>query len=728
MDQLNRYQPLFEPIEIGPKTLKNRFMQVPQCTGAGWRYPGANAGHRGIKAEGGWAAVVTESCSIHPEVDQTVSTVQTLWDEGDVLNHRHMTDSVHRYGCLAGVELFHAGGLSDNLQTRQVPTAFHQLQSPSMPYVYGLDAETDDLERVVEMHVEAARRAVQAGFDIIYIHGTHGTLPVQALSRHMNHRSDRYGGSFENRARLWIEILHGIRSAVDGQCAVANRFSTDQLVGVAGVEAEDEGAAFVELVTREGLVDLWDVNVGGLQEWGEDIAASRFQKSNHEAPWTSFVKKMVRVPVVGVGRFTDPDEMLAVVTGGQYDIIGCARPSIADPFLPRKIAEGRADEICECIGCNQCISRFGRGGTIVCTQNPTAMEEYRRGWHPEIFTPASESRFVVVVGAGPAGLECARVLGLRGHRVDVLEAAVELGGHMRDLIRLPGLAEWGRVISWRERQIAKQPNLRVLRGVGAVEPEDLLNYGADRIVLATGAHWVGDGQGPVGTGPIDGVSAAQPGFATPEQVFAGKSLGRRVLVLDGDGYFMGVSLAELLADRGHAVTILTQFEKVCPYGDWSHEGANLRRMMRAKGIAEITAHWVERIETGNELRVTAFDIYRDDWQRRNQPRRGERPRRRGTAVRPLDVDSVVLCTSRRSSDTLYRELLQRRDRWPAGEARTVVRTGDCVAPRYIADAVFDGHRVAREFETSNPERPLSIIRERRIWGQPAFPEPGLPVI
>ena len=402
------------PIAIGPKVLRNRFVQVPQCTGAGWRYPGANAKHREMKAEGGWAAVCTESCSVHPEVDQSVSTVQTMWDEGDVINHRHMTDSVHKWGALAGVELFHAGGLSDNLQTRQVPTAYHQAQSPANPYVYGMRADTADLERVVEMHVEAAKKALQAGFDIIYVHGTHGTLPVQALSRHLNRRTDKYGGSFANRARLWVEILEGIRRAVGSHCSVANRFSVDQLVGSAGVEAGDEATAFLELVTREGLVDLWDVNLGGLQEWGEDISASRFQKSNHQAPWTSFAKAIVDVPVIGVGRFTDPDEMLRVVSSGQHDIIGCARPSIADPFLPEKIRAGRVEDICECIGCNQCISRFGRGGTIVCTQNATTMEEYRRGWHPERFERADSPGKVVVVGAGPAGLECARVLGPPG--------------------------------------------------------------------------------------------------------------------------------------------------------------------------------------------------------------------------------------------------------------------------------------------------------------------------
>ena len=182
--------------------------------------------------------------------------------------------------------------------------------------------------------------------------------------------------------------------------------------------------------------------------------------------------------MVGVGRFTDPDEMVRVIKSGQLDIIGCARPSIADPWLPRKIDEGRVDDICECIGCNVCISRFNLNSTIICTQNPTAMEEYRRGWHPERFAPSARPSQVLVVGAGPAGLECARVLGLRGYEVDLVEAEATLGGHLRDVVKLPGLAEWNRVITFREQQLSRMANVRIMRGVGRVSAEEILDYGA----------------------------------------------------------------------------------------------------------------------------------------------------------------------------------------------------------------------------------------------------------
>jgi dimethylamine/trimethylamine dehydrogenase len=244
------------------------------------------------------------------------------------------------------------------------------------------------------------------------------------------------------------------------------------------------------------------------------------------------------------------------------------------------------------------------------------------------------------------------------------------------------------------------------------------------LVLATGAHWATDGSSTLGSDPIPGIDAAAPQFATPEQVLAGKEIGERVLVLDGEGYFMGVSLAELLANSGKRVTLATPFASAAPYTDWTLEGPNLRRMMREKAIGERLCQWVERVETGNALRVTLFDLYRDGSHRTEQPVAGSLPRRAGTAVEEFVCDSVILCTARLSNTELYRGLKSRQDEWADHGLGGVFRAGDCLAPRYLADAVFDGHRLAREFDDPDPERPRAIIRERPLWGARNVPELG----
>src|SRR5947208_4728071 len=278
--------------------------------------------------------------------------------------------------------------------------------------------DSDDIATVQQMYVDAALRARDAGFDIVYVYGAHAYLPFQFLSPFYNRRTDEYGGSFENRARFWKESLEKVREAVGDDCAIASRFAVDHLLGATSIQVGEDGVRFVEYV--DDLVDLWDLTVGDIAEWGQNAGPSRFFEENHEKPYTGQVKagNHTNKPVVGAGRVTNPDTTVAIIKTGQFDIIGAARPSISDPCLPKKIEEGRLDDIREGIGCNQCISRWEIGGPpMVCTQNATAGEEYRRGWHPEKFDRAENAdNDVLVIGAGPAALDCAMLVGKRTRR------------------------------------------------------------------------------------------------------------------------------------------------------------------------------------------------------------------------------------------------------------------------------------------------------------------------
>ena len=408
----SRYDILFQPIKIGPVTAPNRFYQVPHCNGFGWRMPKGLAAMRGMKAEGGWGVVCTEETEIHYTSDLSPFIEGHIWDDGDIPALQLMTEAVHKHGSLAGIELAYNGRDASNLYSRAVP---FDLASRGLVGGSGYEpgqsriASKADLKHIRKWHRNAALRAKQAGFDIIYCYAAHNlTLAFHMLSKD-NDRSDEYGGSLENRTRFLRELIEDTKEAVGDTCAVAVRFAVDELLGADGMQHDGEARDIVSMLAE--LPDLWDVNISA---WKNDSITSRFGKEGHQERYISFVKQLTTKPVVGVGRYTSPDSMVSAIERGVMDLIGAARPSIADPFLPNKIKEGRHEDIRECIGCNICVTGDTRFVPIRCTQNPTMGEEWRRDWHPEIVAPKKSNDDILIVGAGPAGLEAARALGQRG--------------------------------------------------------------------------------------------------------------------------------------------------------------------------------------------------------------------------------------------------------------------------------------------------------------------------
>jgi dimethylamine/trimethylamine dehydrogenase len=716
---------LFDSIALGPKRMRNRFWQTSHCAGPGSERPGAQAHLRGMKAEGGWGVVFTEFCSIHPEADEYPYTSARIWDDGDVRNLGYLCDVAHRHGSLAGIQLWYSGGNAPSLESREIGRSPTQWLSPlfSTRSVYGYEMDEDDIRAVISMYVEAAKRAEQAGFDILEVSAGDDTLPIQFLEPRFNRRTDGWGGSFENRSRFFIELLHALKQALGACCAITTRFEMDTLHGPEGVEAHEDAVRLLERFRHEGVVDGVALKIGDYAEWGEDAGASRFRKSGWMTPFIKQGKSILGegIPVVGNGRLTSPDDMVALIHAGVLDIIGAARPSIADPFLPTKISEGRLADIRECIGCNICVSKFQQGGQIMCTQNVTIGEEYRRDWHPERFTQATQPCSVLVVGAGPAGMECARVLGERGYTVHLRDADRELGGHWRHVATLPRLAEWARVIAYRQAQLAKlKKQVEVHLGVGRMSADDVLGYGADRVVIATGAHWSADGRG-ANYGPIPGADATLAHVLTPMQVIAGKAVpGRRVLVLDGDGHFMGITLAELMANQGKEVTYVCDAADVAEYGAFTMEAGNNKRMLFEKRIKTYTNHWVDAIEPGR-VRLSYLYKFGPDLL---GPTSGAVPRRDNGGEFDLEIDAVILVTSRYSDTGLWREMKARKAEWAGNGIEDVYRVGDCKAPTQLNQALWDAHRLAREFDSPHPATPLPWIRERQLWGNTTVPALG----
>jgi dimethylamine/trimethylamine dehydrogenase len=681
---------LFEPVRIGPKTLRNRFYQVPHCSGFGTEKPWTQAAHRGVKAEGGWAAVCTEYAPFTPASDEAPLIAARFWDEDDMRALRLMTDTAHEHGALAGIELHHAGSHAANNVTRWFALGPSQLASDLEPHVVPKAMDLRDIAAVRDEWVGAARRARDCGFDIVYVYGAHSYLPMQFLSPFYNKRADAYGGSLENRARFWLETLEGVREAVGDDCAVVTRIAVDAL-GPAGIEV-DEALAFVQLADQ--LVDLWDVNVGSIALWSKDSGTSRYFEEGYQLEWTGRIRQATSKPIVGVGRVTSPDLMASIIRSGRWDLIGAARPSIADPFLPNKIAEGRTDEIRECTGSNVCIMKVDGFGHLGCLQNATAGEEHRRGWHPERFDRAANADLpVLVIGAGPAGMECAVTLGKRGFEaVHLVEAESELGGRMRWVRRLPTLGDWGRIVDYRVVQLDKLGNVDVVRRK-RLTPELVLDYGARIVIVATGSHWSGTGLQAGTHEPIAGADATVPYVLTPEQVAAeGKRPpGGRVAVYDAEGYWCGAGIAELLARQGYETHLVTSLEVVSPLSDLTLEGPMLRMHLHELGIAMHRGVTIDHVEQG---RISGEDEFEEAFS--------------------LDVDGLVLVTQQISDDALYRELTSDPAALEAAGIDAVYRIGDCVAPRMISEAIFDGHRLAREIDGPHPETPLGFDRERRL--------------
>ena len=444
-----------------------------------------------------------------------------------------------------------------------------------------------------------------------------------------------------------------------------------------GYAREELGRCLNQTLPEEliGLVaelpDLWDV---ALAAWENDSQTSRFGPEGRQEPFIEGVKRLTTKPVVGVGRYTSPDRMAAVVRKGIADLVGCARPSIADPFLPKKIEEGRLEDIRECIGCNICVSGDFSVSPIRCTQSPTMGEEWRKGWHPERIRPRESDRPVLVVGAGPAGLEAAQALGKRGYEVTLAEKGTELGGRVTRECRLPGLAAWGRVRDYREQQLHQLANVEIYFD-SELDAGSVLEFGFPRVVVATGARWRADGVGRHRKRPLPVADGAR--VLTPDDVMDGAPLpgaGARVVVWDDDHYYMGGVLAELLAERGCEAHYLTPASEASTWTRKTLEQHFIQARLLEKGVTIRSFTALDAVAAGA---VTASCVFTG-------------------RTEAIEAEAVVLVISRTPEDRLARELEARAADWADAGIESVTAIGD--APATIAHAVYAGRRYAEELD------------------------------
>jgi dimethylamine/trimethylamine dehydrogenase len=676
-----RFDILFEPVRIGPVTAPNRFYQVPHASGMTNALPQVRARFRSVKAEGGWGVVCTGAVSVHPSSDDSPLPFASLWDDHDIRAHALMTEAVHEHGALAGIELWHGGACTLNRTSRLPPLSPSGLpwMSTHLGFMGNLrprSMDAADIRDLLKWQAAGARRALQAGFDIVYVYAGMGYLPYEFLLPEYNRRTDAYGGSIENRVRLVRELLEVTRDAVGHRCGVALRISLEELRGKPGVHAQSEAHEVVSLLGE--IPDLWDVKMDSSPT---DCAPSRFAAEGSHEPVIDFVKRLTSKPVVGVGRFTSPDVMVSQVKRGILDLIGGARPSIADPFLPRKIDEGREHEIRECIGCNICIASWHDGVPVRCTQNPTAGEEWRRDWHPERFAPPTDQSTILIVGGGPAGLECAVTLARRGYAVTLADAAAEFGGRLRFETRLPGLNTWRRVADWRMGRLRELANVNLYPG-SELAADDIIGLDHRHVVLATGARWTkmlfSTLEFPVGELDV-------PGVYTPDDLAAGIIPEGPVVVFDFDNYYLAGVIAEHLAKQGCATSYVTTAGNASA---WTFMTNELPLVHRALGKAGVAIRTLRRVTAFDGESLTLADVYDGSLER-------------------LACRSLVIVGMRKPRDELYLSLLARGQELERAGIVAVTRIGDAVAPGAIVHAVHSGHRYAREFDAVPGELPYT---------------------
>ena len=645
---------LFSPLQIGTMVVPNRIHFAAHLTNFGedQKISDRHIYYYRDRAKGGCGLITTEEMTVHPS-DHAYEGLVDAYRPEVIPGYKKLTQTIHEYDTRIFAQLNHNGMQADGTISRLPVWG----PSPSSDPIFRetcKEMEIEDIQECIEYFSRSAAHAVEGGFDGIELQLGHSSLIRQFLSPATNFREEEYGGNFENRLRFCLEVIDAVRKTVGPSFTLGIRLNADEMHPRGGVTLEDAKKVAVRL-EETGRLDFMDLSLGTFHNLYL-VLGSMHTPLAYTVPLASEIRSVIDLPVFCTNRINDPHLAEKILEDGQADIIGMVRALICDPELPNKTKEGRPDDIRHCIACNQgCVGRMAIGLRLGCIQNPAVGEEESLGIGT--IESCDRPKKVAVVGAGPAGLEAARVASLRKHKVILFEKKGEVGGQNIIAGKAAGRQEITGVTRWLLSQINKL-DIDIRLEVEA-DTAMVLKEKPDAVLVATGSI--------PKEKPFPG-EYSSPGVVNTQQILNGEvKAGQNVLLIDLDGYHQATGTAEFLADQGKTVHIITPSLFVGGQLGLLQDLYLTRQRLAKKGITFTPD--IAVLEIQGTL-VKGLNVYSNE-------------------MMDFDgYDTVVLAAGNASQDQLYFEL--------KGKVKELYRIGDCVAPRKTDMAIVEGHRVGRQ--------------------------------